>query len=229
MLRRAHPLHTVQQELQLHGHCVELPLTLLPEDAVAAYLASRFPGLPRVDRLARLVHQRTEGNPLFMVALVESWLTQGVLLEQDGVWALPAGVEALHDRVPDSLRQMIDMQLDGLSAEEQRVLEAASVAGVEFSAAAVAAGLAQEAEHVDDWCTSLARRGQFLRASGEQTWPDGTVAGGYRFVHALYQQVLYQPGLGSAAGASPPAHWGTTGGGPWRPGKRHGGRAGHAL
>ena len=189
--RRAHPLHTVKQELQLHGHCVELPLTLLPEEAVAAYLASRLPGLPRVDRLARLVHQRTEGNPLFMVTLVESWLTQGVLLEQDGAWALPAGVEALHDSVPDSLRQMIDMQLDGLSAEEQRVLEAASVAGVEFSAAAVAAGLAQEAEHVDDWCTSLARRGQFLRASGEQTWPDGTVAGGYRFVHALYQQVLY--------------------------------------
>jgi predicted ATPase len=137
------------------------------------------------------VHQRTEGNPLFMVTLVDSWLTQGVLLEQDGTWALPAGIEALHDRVPDSLRQMIDMQLDWLSAEEQEMLEVASVAGVEFSAAAVAAGLGQEAECVDNCCTSLARRGQFLRASGERTWPDGTVAGSYRFVHALYQQVLY--------------------------------------
>jgi predicted ATPase/DNA-binding winged helix-turn-helix (wHTH) protein len=189
--RRAHPLHTVQQGLQLHGHCVELPLTALPEDAVATYLARRLPGLPQVSRLTRLVHQRTEGNPLFMVALVDSWLTQGALLDHDGVWALAAEVEALHDGVPDSLQQMIDMQLDGLSAEEQRVLEAASVAGVEFSAAAVAAGLAQEVEHVDDWCTSLARRGQFLQTSGERTWPDGTVAGHYSFVHALYQQVLY--------------------------------------
>jgi predicted ATPase len=93
--------------------------------------------------------------------------------------------------VPDSLRQLINRQLDGLRAKEQRVLEAASVAGVEFSAAVVATGLAQEVEHVDDWCTSLARRGQFLRTSGEQLWPDGTVAGSYRFVHALYQQVLY--------------------------------------
>jgi predicted ATPase len=189
--RRAHPLHTIQQELQLHGHCVELPLTLLTEDAVATYLACRLPGLPRVDRLARLVHQRTEGNPLFMVTLVDSWLTEGVLLEQDGVWALAAAVEALHNSVPDSLRQLIDRQLDGLSAGEQRMLEAASVAGVEFSAAAVAAGLAQAVEHVDDWCTSLARRGQFLRTSGEQLWPDGTVAGYYSFVHALYQQGLY--------------------------------------
>jgi DNA-binding winged helix-turn-helix (wHTH) protein/tetratricopeptide (TPR) repeat protein len=189
--RRAHPLHTIQQELQLHGYCVELPLTLLTEDAVATYLACRLPGLPRVDRLARLVHQRTEGNPLFMVTLVDSWLTEGVLLEQDGVWALAAAVEALDNSVPDSLRQLIDRQLDWLSAEEQRVLEAASVAGVEFSAAVVAAGLAQEVEQVDDWCTALARRGQFLRASGEQLWPDGTVAGYYSFVHALYQQGLY--------------------------------------
>ena len=190
--RRAHPLPSVTQELQLHGHGVELPLTLLSEDAVAAYLARHLPGLQLVDRLAHLVHQRTEGNPLFMVALVASWLTQGLLLEQDSVWMLPAGIEALQDSVPDSLRQMIDRQLDWLSAEEQQVLEAASVAGMEFSAAAVAAGLAQEAEGVDDWCTSLARREQFLRASGEQTWPDGTVAGCYSFVHALYQQVLYQ-------------------------------------
>jgi hypothetical protein len=139
---------------------------MLPEDAVATYLACRLPGLPWVDRLARLVHRRTEGNPLFMVTLVDSWLTQRVLLEQDGVWALAATVEALQDSVPDSLRQMIDRQLDWLSTEEQRVLEAASVAGMEFSAAAVAAGLVQETERVDDWCTSLVRRGQFLRRAG---------------------------------------------------------------
>src|SRR5262249_36432185 len=119
--RHTHPFHTITQELQLHGHGAELPLTLLPEDAVATYLASHLPGLPRLDQLARLVHQRTEGNPLFMVALVECWLTHGLLLEQDGTWALTAEIEALHDRVPDNLRQMIDLQLDGLSAEEQRV------------------------------------------------------------------------------------------------------------
>src|SRR5207244_5721800 len=122
---------------------------------------------------------------------VDAWLTQGVLTEQEGAWALPAGVAALHDRVPDSVRQMIDGQLDRLSPEEQRVLEAGSVAGVTFSAAAVAAGLGQAVAQVDDACASLARRGQWLQAVGDQRWPDGTVAGGYRFVHALYHHVLY--------------------------------------
>jgi predicted ATPase len=188
---RAHPLAAVLHELHLHGHSVELPVTVLAADAIATYLTHRLPGLPRVDALARLVHQHTEGHPLFMMTLVEAWLSQGVLRAQDGAWRLHAKVEALHDQVPDSLRQMIEGQLDRLSIEEQRVLEAASVAGVEFAAAAVAAGLAQEVERVDDTCAALEQRGQWLRAIGEQSWPDGTVAGGYRFGHALYQQVLY--------------------------------------
>src|SRR4029453_5664498 len=35
------------------------------------------------------------------------------------------------------------------------------------------------------------RRGQFLRMVGAAEWPDGTVTGRDAFIHALYQQVLY--------------------------------------
>ena len=38
-----HPLRTVVQDLQRHGHATELPLALLNAAAVAAYLAARFP------------------------------------------------------------------------------------------------------------------------------------------------------------------------------------------
>src|SRR4030095_12608279 len=186
--RRAHPVHTITQELQLHGHGVELPLTLLSEDAVAVYLAGRFPGLLRVDQLARLVHQRTEGNPLFMVMLVESWRTQGLLLEQDGAWTLSAEIEALHDQVPDSLRQYIEQHLEQLSEADQALLEAASVAGGTFTIAAVAAGVAQAPETLEARSTALARQGRFIRASGTETWPDGTVTACYQFLHALYHE-----------------------------------------
>jgi predicted ATPase len=71
------------------------------------------------------------------------------------------------------------------------VLEAASVAGVEFSAAAVAAGVAIPVEEVEQRGAALARRGQFLRVSGTAGWPDGTVAARYTFLHALYQEVIY--------------------------------------
>ena len=188
---RGHPLAAVLHELQRHGHSVALPVPGLTEVAMAAYLTCRVPGLRRVDALARWLYQHTEGHPLFLVMLVEAWLTEGRLLVQEGAWVLRDGIEALHDHVPDGLRQMIEGQLDRLSVTEQRVLETASVAGVAFSAAAVAAGLGQAVERVDEACAALARRGQWLRAGGEEGWPDGTVAGRYRFGHALYQQVLY--------------------------------------
>src|SRR5262249_19251648 len=155
----------------------ELPVTLLSEEAIAAYLTRRVPDRALVNPLARLVHQHTEGNPLFMVTLVDAWLTAGRLRQPGGVGRLWTGGGGGGDWVPDSLRQMIEGQLERLSPAEQRLLEAASVAGVAFTAAAVAAGLRQAVEAVDEACATLARRGQWLRAVGEQWWPDGTVAG----------------------------------------------------
>src|SRR4030095_11402579 len=69
---------------------------------------------------------------------------------------------------------------------------AASVAGVEFSAAAVAAGVNLEEIDVEERCAALARREQFLRARGTAVWPDGTVAARYGFIHAVYQEGVYE-------------------------------------
>jgi tetratricopeptide (TPR) repeat protein len=71
------------------------------------------------------------------------------------------------------------------------MLEGASVAGVEFSTAAVAAVIEAEMAQVEAWCEGLARRGQFLSSVGLEEQPDGTVTARYRFSHTLYQQVLY--------------------------------------
>jgi len=71
---------------------------------------------------------------------------------------------------------MIETQIDRLSQAEQRVLEVASVAGVEFSAATVAAGLEAEVPEVEEQCAGLVRRAQVLRSRGVSEWPEGTVA-----------------------------------------------------
>jgi tetratricopeptide (TPR) repeat protein len=72
------------------------------------------------------------------------------------------------------------------------MVEAASVAGVEFAAATAAAALAQADEIVEAQCTALAQQGRFLQTSGRAEWPDGTVTAYYRFRHALYQEIVYR-------------------------------------
>jgi predicted ATPase len=68
------------------------------------------------------------------------------------------------------------------------VLEAASVAGMEFSAAEVAAALGTKVAVVEEHCARLVEQQQFLRSAGISEWPDHTLAVGYAFLHALYQQ-----------------------------------------
>jgi tetratricopeptide (TPR) repeat protein len=68
----------------------------------------------------------------------------------------------------------------------------AAVAGAEFSTGAVAAGLELNLMQVEERCEQLARQHLFLRATGVSTYPDGTLTARYAFIHALYQDVLYQ-------------------------------------
>jgi DNA-binding winged helix-turn-helix (wHTH) protein/predicted ATPase len=191
-----HPLRVVKQELQLHGQCRELPLGLLSETQVAEYLAQRFnvgtTGRLPLQPLAKAIHRRTDGNPLFLVTAVDDLVGQQVLVQQEGHWAVQGKLAAIETRVPDSLQQMIERQIERLSAEDRRMLEVASVAGMEFSAAALAAGTQTETESVEERCAGLARHAHFLRALGPGEWPDGTIAARYSFLHALYQEVLYE-------------------------------------
>jgi DNA-binding winged helix-turn-helix (wHTH) protein/predicted ATPase len=187
-----HPLKALKQELRVHGQCEELALGLFTEVEVAQYLAARFPRQQLPPALGRALHQSTEGNPLFLVNVVDYWVSQKVLVETGGHWQLAAGVEDIAAGAPESLRQMIEKQVRRLTPEERRLLEAASVAGVEFLTAAVAAGLEEEGERVEEWCEGLAKRGQFLQARGTETGAEGRVMGRYGFLHTLYQQVLYE-------------------------------------
>ena len=61
--------------------------------------------------------------------------------------------------IPESLRHLIDQQLEQLHPEERVCLEVASVAGREFSAAAVAAGTDDRVEAMETRYAVLARRG----------------------------------------------------------------------
>jgi predicted ATPase len=186
---RAHPLKEIKQELQAHGQCAELRLELLTQEDITEYLARRFPGSALGNELAQEVYEHTEGNPLFMVNVVEEFLRQGVIVEQGGCWVLTRDVT--HASVPDTLRQLIEKQIAQLGEDERRVLEVASVAGAEFTVAAVATALKQDIDEVETICEEVAGQGHFLEERGIAEWPDGAMSGCYGFRHALYQNVLY--------------------------------------
>jgi predicted ATPase len=114
-----------------------------------------------------------------MVNMVDYLLEQGPHIDV-------AALEA-----PHNIFQMIERNVERLDSDQQRVLEAASVAGAEFSAAAVAAAFGSSVTEIEACCMRLSRREQFVAADGTVQWPDGTVASMFRFHHTFYSEVLY--------------------------------------
>lgn len=170
----------------------ELGLRLLSCSEVARWLGRRFgsPDAKVIDPWASFIHRRTEGNPLFTVAVVEDLVRRGELIDADGRW-LPLGAGAERDdRLPDSLRRLVHEQVERLGETDRRLVEAAAVAGPDFCAAAAAA--AAGGDDAEDRCLALARKGGLLEQQAAVSWPDGTVSAGLRFRHALYWQVVYE-------------------------------------
>jgi DNA-binding winged helix-turn-helix (wHTH) protein/predicted ATPase len=189
---RGHPLKAVKQELVAKGQCEELWLPFLSAEDVTHYLTRRCVRHQFPAGLGTAIHRRTDGNPLFVVNMVEYLIAQGVIAEMDGCWRLQTRVDEVRRGVPESLRQLIEKHIERLSEEHQQILEVASIVGRTFSATAVAAGLQVEVETVEQQCETLAHIGHFLRPQGVEEWPDGSMGGQYSFLHALYQQGLYE-------------------------------------
>jgi predicted ATPase/DNA-binding winged helix-turn-helix (wHTH) protein len=187
-----HPLRDVKRELQLHQLCHELPLDYLTPEAVDEFLQLKFPGHQFPKRLATMVHERTEGNPLFMVNVVEYLVQARIVAEEAGVWRLRVEPETVELDVPENIRYLIEKHIERLTPDEQRVLEGASIVGMECSAMAMSAGLDEDVVRIEEICDRLARRRHFLLPAYLAELPDGTITPRYRFIHALYLDVLYR-------------------------------------
>jgi DNA-binding winged helix-turn-helix (wHTH) protein/predicted ATPase len=185
-----HPLRAVAQRLTASRRASELTLDDLQVDAVAEYLERRFPGGRFPAEIVRLIRKSSDGNPLFLVTLVDHLLARGAIVERDGQWHVGTGIRAELAAVPESLRRLIQQRLDRLDAGDRELLAAASLVGAEFSSAAAAAGAATDPRDAEDRCDRLAAAGTFLRATSTVTWPDGTTAGAFAFRHPLYREAL---------------------------------------
>ena len=185
------PLRLLKQDLLVHRLCREISLERLTESEVEEFLAGRFPGgsLPKL--LAGMIQRRSEGNPLFMVALVEQLVEKGLIREAEGEWVAASRITDLDPDVPETLRQMLEAQIEKLAETEQKVLRAASVAGLRFSAWSVGAALGRDAGPIEETCDQLAQRQHLLRRCGIQELAGGTASAQYEFRHVLYRDVLY--------------------------------------
>src|SRR5579863_7166851 len=188
-------LKSLKQDLVIRRLGVELHLGPLDRAAVKKLLSRKLGQEDLPAGLDDFINGRAEGNPLFVKAMLEHLIAERCLVHdggESGAWRQRAPFPEVDASVPDELSQMIGLEIERLSGDDQRLLEAASLMNVAFPAWAVAAALGEDAGEIDEACDDLARRLYFVRRAGEDELPDGTRSAFYVFAHGLYREVLYQ-------------------------------------
>lgn len=185
------PLKGLKQDLQVHQLCKEIALERLEEPTIAEYLATEFPKA-NLPGLSSLVFRHSGGNALFMVAIVQDIVKKGLIAQDHGRWKLTQPLEGIDPGVPETLQQMLEVQFEQLSADEQRILKSGSVTGEHFSVWAIATTLEIGAGQIEDCCEGLAQKQQFIKSAGIQELASGIVSANYEFRHSLYRQAIYK-------------------------------------
>jgi tetratricopeptide (TPR) repeat protein len=161
-----------------------LSLAPLPEQAMRALLDGFVPGLP--DELRERILARAEGIPLYAVETVRMLLDRGLLVEQEGAYRVSGEVAELE--VPETLHGLIAARLDGLAAEERRLLQDASVLGKTFTKEALAALSGVAEADLDSLLSGLVRK----EVLGVQADPRSPERGQYGFLQDLVRRVAYE-------------------------------------
>ncbi len=185
------PLKAIKQDLLVHQLCSEVALERLEESQVAQYLVAEY-GMANPAGLASLVYRHSGGNALFMVSIVQELTKQGVIAQGTDGWKLTTPITKIEVTVPETLQHLLDLQFEQLSAPEQQVLKAASVAGERFSVWSITAPLDMDAERIEEICEGLAERGQFIKPAGVHELENWTTSTHYDFKHSLYRQAVYR-------------------------------------
>ena len=189
-LANHNPFLALKHDLERREVCHEMPLSFLAQNDVAAYIASQFPANRFPGDFARVVHERTEGNPFFMSDLLRFLKDSGHLERDDRQWRLGQPLAEIGRMIPVGAQSMIRLKIQQIGEEDRRILLCAALQGWEFDSEVIVRVLELDPVDVEERLQELDTMHRFVQLVGEQEFPNGAFSLRYRFVHVFYQNAL---------------------------------------
>ncbi|MEO6665418.1 MAG: AAA family ATPase, partial [Nitrospiria bacterium] len=164
-----------------------LTLSQLPDESVLALLRTmtrKGDFSPEMEGLGRRIHHETQGNPLFVVEVLQTLLEQGSLkVSGRGKWALGSSIDPARWGIPTGMRQVMLSRVERLSPEARTGLEVLSPVNRWFTRDLIDAVMEGEGINPTRVLDELLRVG-FLQEDLDHV-------GSYRFVHERVRQSAY--------------------------------------
>ena len=193
-----HPLNQLKQELEVRKYSTNLDLEPFTKKQVHDFINIQLAENTFPPALANAIGIRTDGNPLFIINVVEYLQKENLIKLVNNIWTLNCTLETVQTCLPDNLMQMLGYHIEQLQADVQVILQAAAVAcnagtgDFQFSTQHIAAAIERDNFWVEDQCEQLSRSQHFIQSKPDGDFNDDKFQPVFVFTHGLYQEAFYQ-------------------------------------
>jgi len=176
---------TLQRQLGREGLVHSLSLAGLSLQAVEAMVAEMSGRGEDVAPLARRLYEETEGNPFFLIEIVNALFEAGLVWLETGAWCADfIHLSGAEFPLPVAVSEAIEARLRRLDENAQQALQVAAILGREFDFELLNAVWIQDEEATLDALDTLLRR-RFVDEGS------GVVGRDYAFHHHKIREVVY--------------------------------------
>ncbi len=127
---KTHQLKIAMQNMSREGLFKEIKLNRLDVSMVEDFAAKTLGEIDLKENFVDRIYHESEGNPLFLLELIQMLVQEEHLIEEDGVWTIERSMDEVH--IPSKIYDVIVRRLGRLMKEQSELLECASVIGEEF-------------------------------------------------------------------------------------------------
>ena len=172
-----HPLQSSIRLMTRERTLVEVTLGRIDQEEISKAVEGMMES-PTEPEVKRRIFEHSGGNPLFVVETLRMLVSEGRLLQKEGMWTMAGGEEI---GIPRTIQEVILRRLDKLSKEQRHILECASVIGETFDPSLIAETIGGDELHLLDELDTISKSFQLV-VGGEDS---------YSFTHAKIRDVTY--------------------------------------
>ncbi len=174
-----HPLKTAIQDMSREDLFQEIRLKRLDEVSVSELMENIFVNLDMDQRVVKKIYDECEGNPFFLLELIQMLVEEGHMSKKDDIWTLESIIEDIH--IPSKIYDVVARRLDRLMEEQRELLECASVVGEEFESNVLGEVTGMNRIALLKNLNNIERRHNLIHSIRKK----------YRFDHNKIREVLY--------------------------------------
>lgn len=127
----SHPMKQIRAEMDRYKICNELRLERLCKKNLIKYLNAEFPNNKFEAPFIDVLHDKTDGHPLFIVEVMNLLKEQKIIIQENNIWKLSQNINDID--IPTSVIGVIKKRIELLKNESRRILKYASIQGETFT------------------------------------------------------------------------------------------------